>query len=362
MKVELGERSYEICIGEHSIPQLGNRLDFVPQTSRMILITDENVNRLAGDKVLTILRQAGFQVDSAVIKGGEECKNMATLTSLLEQMVAFGLDRKSTVIALGGGIVGDIAGFAAATYMRGIACIQIPTTLLAQVDSSVGGKTGVNLPQGKNLVGAFFQPGLVFVDVDFIQTLPEREFLTGLAEVIKYGIIRDHEFFAYLEDNMAEIKARDNQCLIHIVNRCCAIKADIVAQDETESGLRALLNLGHTFGHAFETLTNYQQYTHGEAVAIGMVCAGYLASHLGLLSRKDLVRINNILRGYGLPVNFGDLDSTAIISQMHKDKKTIGGNMQIVMPTAIGMSRIFKDIPEDAMQTVLDSMKLTKII
>jgi 3-dehydroquinate synthase len=360
LKVELGERSYEICIGEHSIPQLGYMLDFVPQTSRMILITDENVNRLAGDKVIVILRQAGFQVESAVIKGGEECKNMATLTSLLEQMVAFGLDRKSTVIALGGGIVGDIAGFAAATYMRGISYVQVPTTLLAQVDSSVGGKTGVNLPQGKNLVGAFFQPGLVFVDVDFIQTLPEREFLTGLAEVIKYGIIRDHEFFKYLEDNMEKIKARDSKCLIHIVNRCCAIKADIVAQDETENGLRALLNLGHTFGHAFEALTNYQLYTHGEAVAIGMVCAARLARHLGLLPRRDLDRINNLLRGYGLPVSFGHLGCTAIISQMHKDKKTIGGNMQIVMPTAIGNSQIFKNIKEDDIRMVLrDSEKVS---
>ncbi len=359
MKVELGERSYEICIGENCLSQLGPSLGFLPRTSRLIMITDENVNRLAGARVLALLRQAGFQAEAAVIKGGEEGKNLATVGALLEQMVAVGLDRKSTVVALGGGIVGDIAGFAAATYMRGIAYIQIPTTLLAQVDSSVGGKTGVNLPHGKNLAGAFYQPGLVFVDVDFIQTLPEREFLTGLAEVIKYGIIRDREFFEYLENNMAKIKARDNQCLIHIVNRCCAIKADIVAQDETESGLRALLNLGHTFGHAFEALTHYRQYTHGEAVAIGIICAARLAYRLHLLPRHDLDRINNILKGYGLPVDFGNLDSVAIIAQMHKDKKNIGGSMPIVMPVAIGHSQIVKNIEEDEIRAVLDSFSLT---
>lgn len=355
MKVELGNRSYDIAIGENWLPQLGKMLDFVPKTSRVIMITDENVNRLAGEKVMAVLRQAGFQADLAVIAGGEECKNLTTAGSLFEQMVAFGLDRKSTVVALGGGIVGDVAGFAAASYMRGISYIQVPTTLLAQVDSSVGGKTGVNLPQGKNLVGAFYQPGLVFVDVEFIQTLPEREYLTGLAEVIKYGIIRDQDFFNYLENNLEKIKARDNDCLIHIVNRCCAIKADIVAQDETESGLRALLNLGHTFGHAFEALTNYQKFTHGEAVAIGIICAARLAYRLNLLSSQDLNRIENILKSYGLPVDFGSLNSAEIISQMHKDKKNIGGSMPIVMPTSIGHSQIFTNLNEEDIRAVLDS-------
>jgi 3-dehydroquinate synthase len=239
--------------------------------------------------------------------------------------------------------------------MRGIAYIQIPTTLLSQVDSSVGGKTGVNLPQGKNLVGAFYQPGLVFVDVAFIKTLPEREYLTGLAEVIKYGIIRDQDFFKYLETHMEKVKARDSECLIHIIHRCCAIKAEIVAQDETENGLRALLNLGHTFGHAFEALTNYQQFTHGEAVAIGTICAARLACRLSLLNRQDLDRIENLLKGYGLPAVFGNLNSAAIITQMHKDKKNIGGKMQIILPTAIGNSQIFKNLNETDVVAVLES-------
>ena len=354
MKVELGTRSYDICIGENWLPQLGEMLGFIPKTSRLILITDENVNRLYGNRALDVLRESGFQVDAAVIPGGEGCKNLTTAASLYEQMVALGLDRKSTVMALGGGIVGDVAGFVAATYMRGIACIQIPTTLLAQVDSSVGGKTGVNLPQGKNLVGAFHQPGLVFVDVAFIETLPEREYLTGLAETIKYGIIWDRDFFAYLENHLALIKARDRECLKHIILRCCAIKADIVAQDETEGGLRALLNLGHTFGHAFESLTNYH-FTHGEAVAIGTICAARLAHRLNLLGRQDLDRIENILNEYGLPVDFGNLNNLEIIAQMHKDKKNVGGKMPIVLPTAIGNSQIFNDVDEMDIAAVLDS-------
>ena len=354
MKVELGNRSYDICIGENWFPQLGEMLHFVPKASRIIMITDENVNRLYGNRVLAMLRQAGFQVDAAVIPGGEGCKNLTTTASLYEQMVAFGLDRKSTVVALGGGIVGDVAGFAAASYMRGIPCIQIPTTLLAQVDSSVGGKTGVNLPQGKNLVGAFHQPCLVFVDVAFIETLPEREYLTGLAETIKYGIIWDQDFFKYLENHLEQIKARNSQCLVHIIHRCCAIKADIVSQDETEDSLRALLNLGHTFGHAFESLTNYR-FTHGEAVGIGIICASRLAYRLNLLRLQDLDRIENILKGYGLPTDYGNLNTSDIIAQMHNDKKNIGGRMQIVLPTSIGTSQIFNDLSELDVAAILDS-------
>jgi len=357
VKVELGNRSYDICIGENWLPQLGEILNFVPKTSRMIMITDENVNRLYSNKVLAVLRNAGFRVDLAVIPGGEGCKNLTTTASLYEQMVASGLDRKSTVVALGGGIVGDVAGFVAATYMRGIACIQIPTTLLAQVDSSVGGKTGVNLPQGKNLVGAFHQPGLVFVDVAFLETLSEREYLTGLAETIKYGIIWDQDFFEYLENHLERIKVRDSECLKHIIQRCCAIKADIVSQDETENSLRALLNLGHTFGHAFESLTNYH-FTHGEAVGIGTICAARLAHRLNLLPARDLARIENILKGYGLPTDYGNLNSSDIIAQMHKDKKNIGGRMQIVLPTSIGNSQIFDDLREIDVAAMLNTFSL----
>mgnify|MGYP000850272541 FL=1 len=354
MRVELGDRSYDIRIGNNWMTQFADLLHFIPKTSRIILITDENVFHLAGDRLLNILRQADFQVESAVIAGGEGCKNLATTAGLHEQMVEFGLDRKSTVLALGGGIVGDIAGFVAATYMRGITYVQIPTTLLAQVDSSVGGKTGVNLPQGKNLVGAFYQPALVFIDVAFIKTLPEREYLTGLAEVIKYGIIWDLEFFNYLENNLTRIMSRDSECLMHIVSRCCSIKAEVVAQDETESGLRALLNLGHTFGHAFENLTNYEQFTHGEAVGIGIIYAARLAHNLGLLPQPDEDRIENLIVRAGLPVSYGNLNGADIIAQMHKDKKNIGGRMQLILPTGLGISQIFNDVSEAQIATVLE--------
>lgn len=355
MRVDLGDRSYDICIGNNWLDQMAEKLQFLPNTSRMILITDKNVNRLAGNEVLEVLRRAGFNVKAAVIPGGEECKNLTTVAWLYDKMVAYGLDRKSTVVALGGGIVGDVAGFAAATYMRGTAYIQVPTTLLAQVDSSVGGKTGVNLPQGKNLVGAFYQPGLVFVDVGFIQTLPEREYLTGLAEVIKYGIIWDRDFFQYLEGHQELIKARDKKCLIYMVERCCAIKSQIVAQDETENGLRALLNLGHTFGHAFEALTGYQKYTHGEAVAIGIICAARMAYHLHLLRQSDLDRIQKLIKDFGLPIVYGDLDSRAVVAQMRKDKKNTGGKTKLVLPVSLGVSQVFYDLSESDIAAVLNA-------
>lgn len=344
MKVDLGERSYEIKIGSDWLEQMPALLTFVPQTSRTLLITDQNVYRLAGERVLNMLRHAGFQVELAVIPSGETGKTLATAARLYEQMIEFGLDRNSALFALGGGIVGDIAGFVAATYMRGITYVQLPTTLLAQVDSSIGGKTGVNLPQGKNLVGSFYQPALVFIDISFIKTLPEREYLTGLAEVIKYGIIRDQELFCYLENNLTRIQAREKECLLHIVPRCCSIKAGIVARDETETGLRALLNLGHTYGHALEKLTNYDKFTHGEAVGMGMICAARLAHKLDLLSGQDLSRIENLISGLGLPVDYGDLSSTDIIDQMQRDKKNTGGQMLLILPVGIGKSQAYNNI------------------
>jgi len=353
VRVELGERSYDICIGDGWLPQLTQFLSFIPHTSEIIMITDQNVFDLYGPRTLEILQSAGYKVEAAVIAGGESCKNLDTVASLYKQMISQGLDRKSTVVALGGGIVGDIAGFAAATYMRGIGYIQIPTTVLAQVDSSVGGKTGVNLSQGKNLVGAFYQPGLVFVDVAFIDTLLEREYLTGLAEVIKYGIIWDKDFFIYLEDHMDKIKSRDSECLMHIVTRCCEIKAEIVSQDEKESGMRGLLNLGHTFGHAFEAMTNYEKFTHGEAVAIGMIYAARLAHHLELISSLDLNRITDLIKGFGLPIHFGSLDSQEVVVQMRKDKKSVGGKIQVVLPTAIGRSQMYDDMSESKLASIL---------
>jgi 3-dehydroquinate synthase len=353
LKVNLPFNAYEILIGQNWINALPEYLSSLNKASTSILISDNNVFPLYGEKVLQILHAAGFQVKFAIIEAGEENKNLATLEFLYNKMLDYGLDRNSSVIALGGGIVGDVAGFAAATYMRGISCLQIPTTLLAQVDSSIGGKTGVNLTKGKNLVGAFHQPKLVFIDIDFLKTLPKKEFLTGLAEIIKYGIIWDNDLFTYLETHQEQILANHSPALMHIIKHCCAIKAEIVSNDEKEAGLRALLNLGHTFGHAFETLTNYSQFTHGEAVAIGTVYAARLANHLGYLPSNDKDRILKLISSFGLPTDYGTLNKNAILQQMYKDKKSSGGKLKLILPEAIGKSDIFSNIDETAILKIL---------
>lgn len=353
IQVDLGEKSYPIHIGEEIMIHFPDMLGRVSSRSVSLLVSDELVFSLYGPTVLDILRGAGYRVEAAVIKGGESCKNLTTLDWLYEQMIICGLDRSSTVFALGGGVVGDLAGFAAASYMRGVGYIQLPTSLLAQVDSSVGGKTGVNLPRGKNLVGAFYQPGLVLADVSLLHTLAEKEYLTGLAEVIKYGVIWDAAFFEYLETNLASIKTRDTECLIHIVERCCAIKAEIVSQDEKETGIRALLNLGHTFGHAFEALTGYEQFTHGEAVAIGMVCAARLAKNIGMLTAAEAIRITELINNYGLPVDYGNLSADAIVERMRSDKKNTAGQISLVLPAAIGQSQVCTGISDEQIKAVL---------
>lgn len=353
VQVELGEKAYDIHIGENCLANLPELLADVSRSSRSILVSDELVFSLYGEEVVRILRSAGLQVETAVIKGGEACKNLSTLSWLYEQMIEKGLDRQSTVFALGGGVVGDLAGFAAASFMRGIGYIQLPTSLLAQVDSSVGGKTGVNLPLGKNLVGAFYQPSLVFADVKLLNTLAEKEYQTGLAEVIKYGIIWDQEFFTYLEENIEPIKARNMDCLIHIVSRCCEIKAEIVGQDEKENGVRALLNLGHTFGHAFEALTEYKEFTHGQAVAIGMVYAARLAAVLDRMPAQEVERVTALLQNYGLPVHYGDLKPRDIVARMYLDKKSTGGKIKLVLPLGIGKSEVVSDISDAQIEGIL---------
>ena len=352
-RVDLGEKSYDIHIGEKCLTDLPELLTGVSESSVSLLVSDGLVFSLYGEGVLGILRTAGYRVEAAVIKGGESCKSLTILDWLYEQMITHGLDRSSTVFALGGGVVGDLAGFAAASFMRGIGYIQIPTSLLAQVDSSVGGKTGVNLPLGKNLVGAFYQPGLVLADVNLLNTLVEKEYKTGLAEVIKYGVIWDGAFFDFLETNAEKIKARDMECLTHIVQRCCEIKAEIVSQDEKEAGLRALLNLGHTFGHAFEALTGYEKFTHGEAVAIGMVCAVRLAEKQGMMTAHEAKRVIDLIKNYGLPVDYGELDADDIIDRMRMDKKSTAGKIKLVLPVGIGKSEIIASITDEQIKSVL---------
>ena len=262
--------------------------------------------------------------------------------------------RDTTLIALGGGVIGDITGFAAACYQRGVDFIQIPTTLLSQVDSSVGGKTAVNHPLGKNMIGAFYQPKAVFIDIDSLQTLPEREFSAGMAEVIKYGILGDGEFFHWLEQNTQAIQAAESDVLITMIERCCQCKADIVSADETEAGVRALLNLGHTFGHAIEAEQGYGVWLHGEAVATGMVLAAKLAVAMNLLEASELRRIEQLLAAFNLPLQAPEnMGFNEFIKHMRRDKKNIGGKLRLIIPTAIGQSEMRDDISEDMLQQIL---------
>lgn len=273
VRVELGERSYDILIGKGLLSQAAEYLRPLKLGKHGIIITDTNVEPLYAGPLCDALGKGGFAAEVLSVPGGEASKSLRQANRLFEKLPSCGLDRQSFVIALGGGVVGDLAGFVAASYLRGLALVQVPTSLLAQVDSSVGGKTGVNLPQGKNLVGAFYQPKIVLADIDTLRTLPERELRGGFAEVIKHGAIRDAKFFAWLEQGYKRVLALDFEAVTHVVRRCCEIKAEIVSADERESGLRALLNFGHTVGHAMETLSDYNGLLHGEAISMGM-CAG----------------------------------------------------------------------------------------
>jgi len=351
--VNLGERSYDIVIGSRNLRELGAELRQVHVPCPCATVTDNNVAPLYGEQVSESLASAGFEPHQVSLPSGEEHKNLATIRRLYEEFLGAGLDRKSLAVALGGGVVGDLTGFAAATYMRGIPYVQVPTTLLAQVDSSVGGKTGVNLPEGKNLVGAFHQPALVLIDVSTLETLPERELRAGMAEVIKYGVIQDAEFFAWLESRLAELLALERSALVRAVRRCCEIKAWVVGEDERESGLRAILNYGHTVGHAVESLTGYEQMRHGEAISAGMVAAAALATELGILSAEGAERQKRLLEALGTPVRLPPLKADGIIQQMQRDKKAVSGALRFVLARRIGEVEIHSDVPQNAIRAAL---------
>jgi 3-dehydroquinate synthase len=336
IRVELGERSYEICIGPGILPQLGERLrEF--HFSRVALVSNPTVYALYGNTLLDSLRKAGFDAAVVTIPDGEEYKELLWAYHIYGELLKHRLDRSSALIALGGGVIGDITGFAASTYMRGISLVQVPTTLLAQVDSSVGGKTGVNHPEGKNMIGTFHQPRLVWADVDTLRTLPRREFLAGMAEVIKYGVIWDETFFNFLEKNREKILSLDSGAMQFIISRSCEIKAEVVSRDEREGGLRAILNYGHTIGHALETATGYTAHLHGEAVARGMYCEALLSCLLGLMDMKAAERIGSLIDSYGLPSKMpSGVDEERIISSMKLDKKAVAGELKFVLPQKIG--------------------------
>lgn len=359
VKVDLGANSYDIVIGAGILPFLGQELSCYARQhgwgKQVMVISNPTVEALYGKQIVTSLSEAGFRPALALMQDGEQYKTMDSAMQLYNQALSLGLDRKSFILALGGGVVGDLAGFVASTYMRGIPFVQVPTTMLAQVDSSVGGKVAVNHPKGKNIIGAFYQPRLVWADVDVLKTLPVEELRAGLAEVIKYGLIWDGNFFDYLEKRFREILSLNQEDLREIVKQSCAIKAQVVAQDEREGGLRAILNLGHTFGHALEALTHYRDYRHGEAVAIGMVMACMVSGELGLLSAEELNRVTVVIRSFGLPVEDRNVAAQDILASMYHDKKAEAGKIKYVIPETIGRVRITSAIPEDLILRVLSS-------
>jgi 3-dehydroquinate synthase len=347
LDVGLGERSYPIFSGVGILGAIGGCCKELSLGKRVVVVTNPTVGALYYDAVRESLVQAGFTVDLAEIPDGEEFKNSQTLNTIYDRCVDIGLDRGAFILALGGGVVGDIAGFAAATYLRGVPFVQVPTTLLAQVDSSVGGKTGINHPRGKNLIGAFYQPRLVLMDVAVLSTLPERECLCGLAEVVKYGIVLDRELFDYMGDHVDKLLARDSATLLHVIRRSCAIKASVVERDERESGLRAVLNYGHTLGHAVETLTEYSRYKHGEAVAIGMAQAAGLSEYMGLSGREDTERVIALLRRLGLPVELPRFSASEYTEALWHDKKVREGGVTFVFNRGIGQFQFTRitDVP-----------------
>ena len=336
--VSLGDRSYVIKIGGGLLSRLGAECAQLKLGQRCAVITDSNVGKKYAATALKSLTASGLEPVLITIPAGEKSKRIAVVEKCYDRLAAHRLERKSFIVALGGGVVGDLAGFVAATYLRGIPFVQVPTTLLAQVDSSVGGKTGVNLRAGKNLVGAFYQPQLVLCDLDTLQTLPEREYVSGLAEVIKYGIICDAVLFAQLERNLPKLLKRDVSALRDVVARCCEIKADVVGQDETEGGLRAILNFGHTIGHAIENSSGYGRFLHGEAIAIGQVAAAKLSHKILGLPSGDVERIEKLFVRAGLPakIKLNAAQRKKLFAAMKLDKKVSNGEVKFVLAEKIG--------------------------
>jgi 3-dehydroquinate synthase len=356
VQVPLGNRSYAIKVGGGLLSRLGAECAQLKLGQRCAVITDANVGRKFAQAALKSLSASGFETVLITIPAGEKSKRLAVVEKCLDQLAKHRLERKSFIVALGGGVVGDLAGFVAATYLRGIPFVQVPTTLLAQVDSSVGGKTGVNLQAGKNLVGAFYQPQLVLCDLDALKTLPKREYISGLAEVIKYGVIYDAVLFAQLERNLPKLLQRDVATLRSVIARCCEIKADVVGQDETESGLRAILNYGHTIGHAIENSSGYGKFLHGEAIAIGQVAAAKLSQKILGLPSGDAGRIEQLFVHAGLPVKIKLTSALRkkLLAAMRLDKKVSGGEVKFVLAKKIGRVEFGCKVAAEAIEQTLD--------
>jgi len=351
LRVELKDKAYPIYIGSDLLQNKAILQRHI-KSRQVFIVSNVTIAPLYLDKVLANLD--GFQVEVIELPDGEQYKNLEHIEKIFDCLLEKKFSRNSTLIALGGGVVGDMGGFAAACYQRGIPFIQIPTTVLAQVDSSVGGKTGVNHPLGKNMIGAFYQPQCVIADMDVLDTLDDRQLLAGIAEVIKYGLIRDLDFFEWLEKNMSSLLARDKQALAYVIERSCVNKAEIVAEDEFESGIRAILNLGHTFGHAIETGMGYGKYLHGEAVAIGIGYAADLSNRMGWITGADVERILALLKQAGLPVEPPkDMSVEQFIELMAVDKKNVDGNIRLILLESIGKATLPISIEQKQLEQTL---------
>ncbi|WP_066381770.1 MULTISPECIES: 3-dehydroquinate synthase [unclassified Anabaena] len=359
INVNLPQQSYEIAIAPGSLEQLGQRMADLKLGKKVLLVSNPTIFKHYGEKTINSLESAGFTVASYCLPAGERYKTLNSIQKLYDVALENRLERSSTMVALGGGVIGDMTGFAAATWLRGINVVQVPTTLLAMVDSAIGGKTGVNHPQGKNLIGAFHQPRLVLVDPEVLKTLPMREFRAGMAEVIKYGVIWDAELFAQMEasKHLNQLRYIKPELINTILTRSCQAKADVVSKDEKEGGLRAILNYGHTIGHAVESLTGYRLVNHGEAVAIGMVAAGQIAVELGMWQQQDTERQNALIQKAGLPTKLPEgLDIEGIIDALQLDKKVKNGKVRFILPTQMGVVTITDEVPADIIRQVLQNM------
>jgi 3-dehydroquinate synthase len=355
IRVRSAAGEYAVLCGAGILRDGAGEIEKLGEFSSVHVLTSPKVWRSVGKAVkAAIPRDVPKNVH--LFDDAETKKNIRTVESLCRKLTRAGADRKSLIVAVGGGVVGDVAGFVAASYLRGVALVHVPTTLVAQVDSSVGGKTGVNLPEGKNLVGAFYAPRLVLIDTDFLRTLPERQFRSGIAEAIKYGVIADAELFAYLEQKMEKLLRQDRDALEYVIPRCVEIKAEVVSRDERESGLREILNFGHTFGHALESVTKYRRYLHGEAVAWGMIAASLLGHKLGITAEDDVTRVVALIRRMGKIPAWPGVPPKTFIEAMLSDKKTRAGKLRFVLSGRIGEAQSNEAVPMDAPKRVVQMM------
>ncbi len=358
--VSLPQTAYSIQILADSLPQISNYVNLLSLGKKILIVSNPEIFRVYGDIISHSLTKAGFEVSHHLIPSGERYKTLGTIAEIYDTALKNRLERSSTMIALGGGVIGDMTGFAAATWLRGIHFIQIPTSLLAMVDASIGGKTGVNHPQGKNLIGAFYQPKLVYIDPVVLKTLPLREFRAGMAEVIKYGVIWDKMLFTELEKavSLDQLSAIPDSLLDNLITRSCQAKVDVVSQDEKEAGLRAILNYGHTIGHAIESLTGYSEINHGEAVGLGMIAVGKLATLMGLWTQEAEERQFNLIQRTGLLTAIpSTIETDRILELLHYDKKVKGGKVRFILPQSIGKVFITDDVDSTLIKAAIDSVK-----